>query len=244
MPGALKIVTNPGKFSEQEQAYLKLRQKEGRIYSDEQLKKLPDIPPDHPLRFEWKVRKNSSGKLVKYLTSKQHPLRILEIGCGNGWLSHTMSKIKGTEVIGMDINMPELEQAARVFGYQENLQFVYADVFETSLENRFDIIVIASAIQYFPVPEKLIDKVLGLVNKNGEIHIIDSPVYKSEKDSGAAHKRSADYFLKQGAPAMDQYYFHQNNLFLSKYSSRQVKASLFDRVTHSSPFPWVIIYNS
>jgi 2-polyprenyl-3-methyl-5-hydroxy-6-metoxy-1,4-benzoquinol methylase len=244
MSESFKIFTDPGKFSEQEQTYLELREKEGRIYNDEQVRRLPEIPPNHPLAFEWKVRKRSSEKLLKYLDSKNQSLRILEIGCGNGWLSHAMSKIKDADVTGVDINIPELEQAARVFKNQKNLQFGYADIFETSFENRFDIIVIASAIQYFPSPVKSIDRLLGMINKNGEIHILDSPLYKSEKESGEAHERSAAYFRKQGASSMSQYYFHHSRLFLKRYNFRLIKPSLLDWMRFSASFPWVIICNS
>lgn len=236
------IWANPQKFSEQEEIYLTLREQEGRIYSDQELTLLPLVPKNHPLSFEWKVRKNSSERLIQYLSSKRPPLKILEIGCGNGWLSYKMSKIDRSEVTGLDINMTELGQAARVFGHQQNLKFVYADIFESSLTSqKFDIIVVAAVIQYFPEPKKLIDQLMGLLRENGEIHIFDSPLYKSEEESFAAHQRSSSYFHKQGAPAMNRYYFHHSNLFLNKYPIKQVKPSLVDKVFKRFPFPWVII---
>ncbi len=33
--------------------YLHVRAKEGRLYSDEVVKRLPAVPEDHPLRSEW-----------------------------------------------------------------------------------------------------------------------------------------------------------------------------------------------
>src|SRR5579863_3205882 len=127
-------LTNPETFVEKEIIYLDLRQKEGRIYSDEALKMLPDVSPNHALAFEWKVRKRSSEKLIKRLSSKHIPLKILEIGCGNGWLSHKISEIGDSEVTGVDINMTELKQATRVFGEQKNLTFLYADIFQSAFD--------------------------------------------------------------------------------------------------------------
>lgn len=239
------ILTNPEIFSEKERIYLELRKQEGRVYIDEEVKLLPNIPSNHPLAFEWKIRKKSSEKLVKYLSGKNLTLTILEIGCGNGWLSHSLAKISDSEVTGLDINLTELSQAAKVFSDQSNLQFVYADIFDSWFEGKkFDIVVMASSIQYFQEPEKSINRLLSLLTKSGEIHLIDSPLYKSQKESGEAHKRSAGYFLKQSSPAMNQYYFHHNRLFLNSYKFRLIKPSFFEKISYRKLFPWVIIYKS
>ncbi len=236
------ILTNPEKFSRWEEIYLSLRRKEGRIYPDEVLKTLPIVQKNHPLKSEWKVREHSGIKLVKYLSSKQTHRRILEIGCGNGWLSHTLSKIDGSKVTGADINMRELEQATRIFGYRQNLEFIYADIFETSFKpEKFDVIIIASVIQYFPEPDKLIDRLLEFLSNKGEIHIIDSPLYRSENEAFEATKRSVKYFQNQGSPEMSKYYFHHINLFLNKYSFHIIKPALVDKIFGRCPFSWIII---
>ena len=67
--------------------YLASRKKENRIYSDEQVVQLPFIEPTHIHYHEWQVRKRSALRLIHYLEKKNKPLSILEIGCGNGWLS-------------------------------------------------------------------------------------------------------------------------------------------------------------
>ena len=239
------IVTNPENFSEKERIYLELRKCEGRVYTDEEVKSLPNISSTHPLVFEWKVRKKSSEKLVKYLSGKNLPLTILEIGCGNGWLSHSLAKITDSEVIRLDINLMELNQAAKVFSDQSNLKFVYADIFDTWFDGKeFNIIIMAASIQYFQESEKLINRLLSLLTKNGEIHLIDSPLYKSEKESAEANKRSAGYFLKQGSSAMGQYYFHHTRSFLKNYKVHLIKPSLLEKITRSRLFPWFIIYKS
>src|SRR6187549_921819 len=87
-----------------ERKYTTLRFKEKRMYSDEEVRHLPFIAREHPHYHEWVLRKRSCHRLVKYLEQKKTPLKILEIGCGNGWLSNQIIKIPGTVVIGSDIN--------------------------------------------------------------------------------------------------------------------------------------------
>ena len=98
-----------------EDLYLTVRQKEGRFYTDEQVSQLPDIEEIHPYFHEWQMRARSGGRLINYLQKKNKPLSILEIGCGNGWLSAKMAGLNGALVTGLDANKPEIEQARRVF---------------------------------------------------------------------------------------------------------------------------------
>ena len=67
-----------------EKLYLQLREKEKRIYTDEEVIALPEIAEGHPHYAEWQMRKQSAKRLVTYLQREQRPLKILEVGCGNG----------------------------------------------------------------------------------------------------------------------------------------------------------------
>ncbi len=53
---------------------------------------------------------------------------ILELGCGNGWLSHLLSQSLQRDVCGIDVNRTELTQAARMFGHDQRLSFIAADI--------------------------------------------------------------------------------------------------------------------
>ena len=76
-------MTDTGKHiapSDFEKLYIRLREQEGRIYTDEELANLPDISETHSHYAEWRIRKGSSEKLTAYLQKKNNPLDILEIG--------------------------------------------------------------------------------------------------------------------------------------------------------------------
>ena len=75
-------------LGEFEQLYIKLRNQEKRIYEDEEVAWLPDVSEDNIHKKEWRIRKASCQKLTHYLSSKKRALKILEVGCGNGWLSY------------------------------------------------------------------------------------------------------------------------------------------------------------
>src|SRR5690349_16122500 len=96
-----------------EKSYISLREKESRVYSDEEVKILPFIRKDHALHREWQIRKTTAENMVGYLDRKE--IRsILEIGCGNGWLTRYLFDCLAVTCCGVDVNETELKQAVRV----------------------------------------------------------------------------------------------------------------------------------
>jgi ubiquinone/menaquinone biosynthesis C-methylase UbiE len=228
-----------------EQEYTDLRRKEDRIYSDAAVRMLPEIPHNHSLRREWQVRANSARTLLKYLR-KTSPGRILEVGCGNGWLSSQLATLPESEVVGIDVNETELLQAARVFSHRRNVTFCKADVFCPLPFDHLDCIVLAASVQYFPDVASLINRLLGLLADNGQIHLLDSPFYE-ESEIPAARQRSEKYFREHGFPLMSQHYHHHDWKSLHKFHSkilydpRSLANKLRREIASASPFPWLLI---
>ncbi len=164
-----------------EDLYIDVRRQEKRVYSDCELMFLPDVDPSHIHYKEWQTRKHSSQRLINYLSKKNKPLNILEIGCGNGWLSSKLSSILNSNVIGLDINRCEIRQAERVFK-KDNLEFVCRQSFGPELFEgvKFDIILFAAAIQYFPSVKSTLQNAFKCLAANGEIHIMDTPFYNPD----------------------------------------------------------------
>ena len=229
-----------------EKLYMLVRQKEQRVYSNAEIMDLPDIATNHKQNYEWSVRKDSCKSLLTYLKKKNQFLKILEIGCGNGWLSHKLAEIPRTEVIGLDINLTELKQAANIFT-NSNLQFVYGDIREKILQNRqFDVIIFAGSIQYFSSPIEIINLVLESLTARGEIHIIDS-IFYNEKEVEAAKQNCREYYKNMGFPDMSNYYFHHllNDMYHFNCMVKHQRTSFFKKLfSKRNVFPWLCIQHS
>jgi ubiquinone/menaquinone biosynthesis C-methylase UbiE len=227
--------------------YLQVRVKEGRVYTDRLVLRLPAIPTDHPHKKEWSARADSANRLENYLMRLRTPLYILELGCGNGWLTHKISTIPGVNIWGVDRKGPELTQAARLFN-SSKAGFISTNIFESPfIQNSFDVIVLASVIQYFRDIHALILKLQSLLTNHGEIHIIDSPIYH-QKDFISARERTFSYYSILGFSEMADNYFHHTIDEINEFSPRwlykpdrwQVRmAKLVGKST--SPFPWLCI---
>lgn len=227
-----------------EEQYLDIRQKEQRLYDNKTLLQLPVVDPGHPHYSEWKIRSASAQKLKNYLSKHQQPLHVAEIGCGNGWLSNLLASVPGIHVTGIDINETELKQAAVVFKNTPNLTFQYGDIRSGITNNKkFDHIIFAASIQYFPSLKEIICFSIERLTDTGEIHILDSPFYTSAQLEDA-RARTIIYFNTQEASVMSQYYFHHTwNDLLGLQYKLLYKPSLFQQyiLQNKNPFPWISI---
>lgn len=244
-PNNHNITQHTSAFSELETAYLRLRDQEGRLYTDELVRSLPEHSSDASLNKEWAIRKESMHKLISYLNQDTTEQELLELGCGNGWLSHAISKLEHINVMGVDINREELAQADRVFS-RSNLSFEYGDIFSSTFSTRkYHKIIIAAAVQYFPDFHLLINRLMDLLFPKGEIHIIDSPFYDAS-GSISAKQRTHQYYKRMGAEAMIPYYHHHEWKVLKPYNYRIIKPSLLKKIQNkakgiANPFVWVVI---
>ena len=190
-----------------EKIYVSVRKKENRMYSDLQVEKLPSIEKTHLHYKEWEMRKRSVGRLKKYLERKSKSLTILEIGSGNGWLSKELSQIKNAYVTGIETNEVELRQAQRVYAKRTNLHFIFGEFGQYDFVNSYDIILFAASMQYFLDLKCTLSSALALLNEGGEIHLLDSHIYKWDEIKPAA-TRTRVYYQQMGFSEMSDFYFH------------------------------------
>jgi SAM-dependent methyltransferase len=244
--------SDPQDFQEKERLYLEVRRREGRVLSDEVAMALPSISADSPYVKEWRWRKRSFERLKKHLSAKTSgSIRILDLGCGNGWMANRLAENPRWDVSAVDLNREELEQGARLFG-RENLRFYYADILAnsaaqtiptTAFQNTFDVIILAASVQYFPDLETLFATLRSLLNASGEIHLIDSNFYKNETARDAARRRTLEYYAKIGVPEMAAHYHHHLWTDIQKAGGQNHNDSFWIRILQKfgqlAPFPWI-----
>ncbi len=231
-----------------EKNYIEVRKKEGRIYSDDELRFLPGIDPSHKLKYEWEVRKKTMGRIVKHF-SKGKKQTVLEIGCGNGWLANAISVKTGNSLIALDVNRFELRQGVEVFKNNDRLKFAYGNIFENIFPPEiFESAILASAIQYFRDLNQLIERIFYFLKPAGKIYIVDSNFYTDYKVF-AAEIRTQNYYKNLGFPEMSDFYYHHRWGELSKFDYTiqnkfsAVVSNITGKITGKGKtvFPFVII---
>ncbi len=230
-----------------EKIFQELRKKENRVYSDAQVKVLPRAFTFNPHREEWEYRAVMVTMFLKYLQNLPLPSKILEIGCGNGWLCHKISNTFQRDVYGIDSIRVELDQARRVFK-KPNLTFIHGDIFDDILPRQeFDLIVVNKFIEFYPNLRQFIERSQLYLKSQGELHILDSPIYKSQ-ELEAAQTQKTNYYEAIHCEGMIRYHhfhtwddfypFKYKVLFNPKRPSNRIKKKLGQTIP---PHPWIRI---
>ncbi len=234
------------KQNEFEKLYISLRRKEGRLFTLKEIKNLPDVPASRPHFKEWKIRKKSCNKLLRYLKKERRFYDVLEVGCGNGWLCSRLAALTPGKVTGIDINTVEIRQAQKAFSWLKNLQFISGDIREGIIaDKKFDLIIFAASIQYFKSATEILKIAMWHLTLQGEIHIIDSPFYSNEQRV-IAQQRTKDYFNRIGFPDMCRFYFHHTTAEFESFNYKIIynPHSLINKLMfRKSPFYWIVIKN-
>jgi ubiquinone/menaquinone biosynthesis C-methylase UbiE len=229
--------------------YLEARSREGRLLPDVTVAALPDLPRGHPLAHEWRQRADSASRLVAYLRRRPRPMTIVDLGCGNGWLTNRLATIVDATVVGIDVNAVELEQARRVFGGRPGLAFVLGDLTDGAVvSDQPDVVVLASVIQYVPDPATVLAAIAAGLGPGREIHVLDSPIYEPSAVA-AARQRTQRHYAGLGVPEMAARYFHHDRRIFDPLAAevlyrpdtgwRRFERRALDRPR--SPFPWIRI---
>lgn len=224
------LIRNPKSnvLLQQERAYLEVRKKEARLYPDEVVHQLPEIDAAHDHCSEWQIRKQTLNQILQFVQAHPEIFRVLDLGCGNGWMSNALQQ-SGLEVVGVDINAHELEQASRLF---PEVSFYELDILgDVSLLGRFDLVIISAALQYFEFPDPLIQKIqLELLHPYGYLLIADTHFY-SEEERASAKKRSQHYYSKLDSNEMSKHYFHHEFSLLNKWKATPIfQKTIFQRL--------------
>ena len=228
--------------------YNKVLHKERRVFNDIEAKALPKAFSYNLHQEEWLLRAKTLKRFRQYIRQQKRPLRILDVGCGNGWFSAKLARFTEVKVIGINRCHSELEQAVRVFN-TPNLKFIYADANEDIfLKGSFDMIILNDTIQFFPHFRNLINHLLNYLDEGGEIHIMDSPFYRYD-EVDTAREAAERRFQHIGCDEMmDWYYFHTLDEldsfdFNYQHNPRKITQKIRRKFSGSSsaPNPWIRI---
>lgn len=217
-----------------EESYFKIREKENRILTDLEVIQLPHLL-NHPHSKEWRLRQESAERFLSYLFNKE--LHILEVGCGNGWFSNLLASF-GHQLIATDVNVQELEQAARVFK-STNVSWVYTSNLDLLQPVNVDLIVFNASIQYFPSVSNVLNIAKKLLSEKGEIHVIDSPFYKNSIAANKALERTRNYYQFMGYPELCDEYHHHTIKDVLKADWLYTPSFIGKIMGKRNPFPWL-----
>jgi SAM-dependent methyltransferase len=175
--------------------YHAVRQDQGWGRPDaEYFRRLPDVARDDPQWEIWRRRRGSYAALVSRVIEpisarRQAPLRILDVGAGNCWLSHRLSLL-GHQAAAVDVSDDPLDGLGAHVWYRsqsgpsftpvqaefDHLPFARASV---------DVVVYNASFHYSPDCAVTLREALSVLVPEGVVVILDTPVYRGAAGGNA-----------------------------------------------------------
>lgn len=109
-------------------------------------------------------------EIIFNVISSVKPGRILDLGCGGGWLSKILSS-NGSQVVGIDISSGLIKVAKKVS--PDSAGFIVGDCMNLCLKNNtFDLIICMGVLHHLDLDKTLLE-CHRLLNKNGSILLME-----------------------------------------------------------------------
>jgi SAM-dependent methyltransferase len=171
-------------------AYGAHRASEGRDLDPASMRQLPYLAAG-PLAKQWAVRARTFDAFVKRILRPMAqqslcPLRVLDLGAGNGWLSWRVA-LDGHEAVALDVRDDHVDGLGAAEAYLESVNGRFSRVvasFESLpiAAGGFDLVVFNASLHYAIDLATTLREARRVTHAGGRIVILDSAFYAREAD--------------------------------------------------------------
>ena len=160
--------------------YLVVRRAEGWGFNNsEAYRSLPRVSEDHPQRAIWQIRQQHFNQLLKIIEGSA-PLKILDIGAGNGWLSNQLS-MRGHTLGALDLLDDDVDGLGAKGNYSSAFDAYQGEFDRLPFESdQFDVVVFNAALHYSIDLAQTLCEAKRVTKPAGRIVVLDSPFYTEE----------------------------------------------------------------
>jgi len=110
------------------------------------------------------------------------PARILECGCGTGWLSYFLAR-RGYKCVGQDVSDEAIKLAEKnlPFVQEDDVKFICSDFESLNYENEFDAVIFYSSLHHAEDELAAIESAYRSLRKGGILLAIEPGVGHEEQ---------------------------------------------------------------
>jgi len=88
---------------------------------------------------------------------------VLDIGCGNGYLTYDVSK-KAKKVVAVDLDRKNIELAKKKC-FRQNITYLVGDGTRLNLEEKFDVVVLSNILEHIEDRSGFLSRIYPFVDK-------------------------------------------------------------------------------
>jgi SAM-dependent methyltransferase len=190
------------------QEYETVRRAEGRgSETPDYYRALPYQDLSGRMPADWRIRAASFDALIQKLVrpmemSTGRPLRVMDLGAGNGWLSNRLAG-RGHCVAGVDLMVNDFDGLACSKFYENAFNPVQAEFDRLPFEdNSVDLVIFNASLHYSTGYEATLRESLRVIAPGGKLVVMDSPIYRNPA-SGAqmVRERENEFTRRYGFPS-------------------------------------------
>lgn len=185
-------------------AYEALRRSEGRGGAGaDYYRQLPyvKVRGDNPFHSTagWKLRARSYECLLETVVQplarrQRSPLKIIDLGAGNGWLSNRLTQ-QGHHVVAVDLLVNRDDGLGAHVHYTTPFIPVQAEFEALPLaERQIDLVIFNAALHYAADYETALSEAARLLTRQGRLVIMDSPFFNDPQSGNEMIRGRAAYF--------------------------------------------------
>lgn len=188
--------------------YETIRRAEGRGADDPAYyRALPFEDRTGRFRADWRIRAKSFRAFVHRVLEplarqRGRPLRVLDLGAGNGWLSYRLAR-QGHVAVAVDLITNAWDGLGAHVHYDVAVLPVQAEFDRLPFTGeQFDVAVFNASFHYSTDYVVTLAEVLRVLRPDGRVVVMDSPVYRATA-SGVrmVREREAEFIRKYGFPS-------------------------------------------
>jgi SAM-dependent methyltransferase len=181
------------------QQYRLVRKQEGRHdLTDADYRNLPSVAPTDPHAREWAIRRETYHHLLRHvLAAGQQPSTILDLGAGNGWLSHRLAAL-GHQLVAVDVSVDDRDGLGVVRRCSTEVVTMQADFDALPLApSQFDVVLFNGSLHYAGNPGRTLAGAHQLLRPGGTLVVMDSPIFHEDVDGVAMIADTVHRFAEQ-----------------------------------------------
>jgi SAM-dependent methyltransferase len=145
---------------------------------------LPEVARGDPQRAVWLIRQESFRHLCRIVLTRlgRRPLRVLDLGAGNCWLSHRLTLL-GNVCVAVDwLDDPD-DGLGAALHYPTTFTRLQADFDHLPVvAGQFDVVIFNASLHYSANPTATLSNAARTLVNGGTLVVMDSPVFVDDAD--------------------------------------------------------------